>query len=178
MAKDTNVLDARLVAVRRVHGQRRDSQSDGDPRFDRALTAGDRPKQILVGVRRPVRVLRGATGDPLMCDAGADRAADDPDRRELGERRQVRPPQLVLEGRLRHRGHAGTQQRRQDVEEHRERPPVQRVAGARLEPGGGVRHPLLDLVAADRRAADRPGDLVRERGLPAARGTAHHNQRG
>src|SRR5207245_8338141 len=51
------------------------------------------------------------------------------------------------------------------------------VTRPRHEARGGVHHPFLDLVPADRRAAHRLGDLVGKRRLPRANGTADHDER-
>jgi hypothetical protein len=59
----------------------------------------------------------------------------------------------------------GAKEQLQRAEEQRQRPHRQVIPWSRNEPGGGVRHPLLELVPADRRAADCARGLVRERRL-------------
>ncbi len=100
----------------------------------------------------------------------------DPEPGKRKERRQARTPDPVLERRLRHDRHAGRQEQFQHAEERRQRPHRQVIPRSRHEPGSGVRHPLLDLVPADRRAANRARDLARERRLARARRPADDNQ--
>jgi hypothetical protein len=94
------------------------------------------------------------------------------------ERFQPRVPDPVLKGRLGHRGHPGSQQQLQHSEEDRQRPHGQLVTRARHETWGGVHHPLLDLVPADRRAPHRGRELVGQGGLARTRRTADDHERG
>jgi hypothetical protein len=85
---------------------------------------------------------------------------------------------VILERGLRHGRHARLQQQLDHLEEDRQRAHGQVIADSTDEPGGGVHHAFLDLVPADRRAADRAGDLVGKHGLARARRPAHDNQGG
>jgi hypothetical protein len=94
---------------------------------------------------------------------------DDAQLSKAGEWLQTLSPQAILERGLRDGGHASFEEQPKHVEEERERPLRQRVAGRSLELAAmGVNHPLLDLVAAHGRAADRLGETVRERRLAGA----------
>ncbi|HEX3716262.1 MAG TPA: hypothetical protein VHV09_25955 [Trebonia sp.] len=129
-----------------------------------------------VGVRQPRAAGLVPAGDPVEGRPGVGRAVHDHQPGQRQQRGQPRPPHVVLERRLGHRRHPGPDQQPEDAEEHRQRPPVQFVARLRGEPGGGLRHPFLDLVPADGRAADDAGELVGERGLTRAGRPADDDQ--
>jgi hypothetical protein len=128
------------------------------------------------GVRAPQRVVPGAAGDPGGGHVGADRAAQDADPGQAEQRLEAGAPPVVLEGSLGHGGHARAEQQVQHGEEDRVGAPGQLVAGSGREPGDGVGHALLDLVAADRRAADRGREAVRQRGLARPRRAADDDE--
>jgi hypothetical protein len=92
------------------------------------------------------------------------------------ERLQPCAPDLVLEGCLRNGRHARAEQQFKHAEEDRQGSHRQLVTRPWHEAGGGVDHAFLDLVPADRRAACRPRDPVRQRGLPRAHGAADHDK--
>jgi hypothetical protein len=129
------------------------------------------------GVHAAQRVVLLAPGDPGEGRTGADRAVHDADLGQAAELFQPRAPDVILEGRLGHRGHARPEQQFQHREEDRQRAPGQLVAGRAGEAGGGVGDALLDLVARDDRAADRGRDLVCERRLAGAGRAANHDER-
>jgi hypothetical protein len=117
------------------------------------------------GVRAAQRVVLRAAGYPGGGHAGADDAVHDADPGQVAQRLEAGSPHVVLEGGLGHGGHARAEQQVKDLEEDRVGALGQLVAGTGGESGDGVGHALLDLVAADRRAADRGREAVRQRGL-------------
>lgn len=58
------------------------------------------------------------------------------------------------------------EQEGEDVEERGESPPVDRIVQPGLVGGVGVGHALFDHIAADRRATEHPGDLMRGMVIP------------
>jgi hypothetical protein len=98
--------------------------------------------------------------------------------RERGELLQMWPPDVVLERCFRDDRYLARQQQPEHVEEERKRPLGQSVARRRLELATlRMNEPLLDLVAADRRAGDCLGEGVREGRLPRARWAADDDER-
>jgi hypothetical protein len=127
-------------------------------------------------VRAPQRVVLGAPGDPGGGHVGADDAVHDADPGQVAQQLELGAPHVVLEGRLGHGGDARAEQQVQHGEEHRVGAPGQLVALVAGEPGHGAGHALLDLVAADRRAADRGREPVRQRGLARPRRAADDDE--
>jgi hypothetical protein len=129
-------------------------------------------------VRAPQRVVLRALGDPGGGHVGADDAVHDADPGQVAQRLEAGAPHVVLESGLGHGGDARAEQQVQHGEEDRVGTPGQLVAGPGGEPGDGVGHALLDLVAADRRAADRGREPVRQRGLARPRRAADDDEGG
>ena len=129
-------------------------------------------------MRASKRVLLTTLSDPRPRGVRVDRAVHDPKARKHAQRFQPRPPHPILEGRLRHRCDTGAKQQLQHAEEGRQRPHRQLVTRRGCELAGGVHHPFLDLIAADRRTPDGAGKGVGKRGLPGAGRSAYHDQSG
>lgn len=139
------------------------------------FACGDRFQQVVIGVRCPVCALYGSPGDAVRSWATAASIV------QWTTRICARSVSGSRFGRHSLSWNAAStttvtpdrSSTPQDVEERGERPPVEGIVRKRLELGSGVDHPLLDLVTADRGAAERPRHLVRQRGLARTRRPAH-----
>jgi hypothetical protein len=167
-----DLTERRTVSVLGIDGERGGVDAE---RAERAVGGFASSLVARVGVRAPQRVVLRAPGDPGGGHAGAGGAVHDADPGQAAQRLEAGAPDVVLEGRLGHGGHARAEQQVQYREEDRVGAPGQLVAGSGGEPGDGVGHALLDLVAADRRAADGGREPVRQRGLARTGRAADHH---
>ena len=131
-----------------------------------------------VGVRPAHGVIPAALQDPPESHLVADHAVDDTQMRKIAERLETRTPNVVLERGVTDSRDSCAQQQLQDTEENRQGPHRELIAWRRHESGSGTGHAFLDLIPADRRAAHRPRELMRQRGLACTyRAADNHESR-